>query len=174
MGDLVWYILVYSFLGYLLEVCYARVVHGHGSGRKCLLLLPACPVYGVGAAVLAAGCTPHSHPLWVMAVGFVASTGVELLFGLYYKYVLQVTFWDYSRLRWNVGGLVCLPFSLAWSGLALGLVYTVHPIVKPWISAIAPVFTIPGWIVLAADCVVSSIALKREKNKVVLRWYRQE
>ena len=173
MNRLIWYLLVYSFLGYLLEVAYAKAVHGHGSGRKCLLLLPMCPVYGVGAVAIAALCGPGSHPLWVMGVGFTVSTAVELLFGLYYKYGLGVAFWDYSRIRWNVGGLVCLPFSLAWSGLALGLVYTVHPFVKICVSAIPTMFTVPAWIVLAADCLISGIALKREKNTMVLQWYRQ-
>ena len=173
MNNLIWYLLVYSFLGYLLEVAYAKAVHGHGSGRKCLLLLPMCPVYGVGAVAIAALCGPGSHPLWVMGVGFTVSTAVELLFGLYYKYGLGVAFWDYSRIRWNVGGLVCLPFSLAWSGLALGLVYTVHPFVKICVSAIPDALSTPAWIVLGADCLISSIALKREKNTMVLQWYRQ-
>lgn len=48
MNTWIWYLLVYSFLGYLLEVAYAKIVHGRGSGRKCLLLLPLCPVYGGG------------------------------------------------------------------------------------------------------------------------------
>lgn len=107
-----------------------------------------------------------------MGVGFGAATVVELLFGLYYKYVLGVAFWNYSQIRWNVCGLVCLPFSLAWSGLALALVYTVHPIVKICVSALPTAFTVPAWIVLGADCLISSIALKREKNTAVLQWYR--
>lgn len=172
MSTWIWYLLVYSFLGYLLEVAYAKIVHGRGSGRKCLLLLPLCPVYGVGAVAIVALSGPNPQPLWLMGVGFGAATVVELLFGLYYKYVLGVAFWNYSQIRWNVGGLVCLPFSLAWSGLALALVYTVHPIVKICVSALPTAFTVPAWIVLGADCLISSIALKREKNTAVLQWYR--
>lgn len=172
MNTWIWYLLVYSFLGYLLEVAYAKIVHGRGSGRKCLLLLPLCPVYGVGGVAIVALSGVHPQPLWVMGVGFGAATVVELLFGLYYKYVLGVAFWNYSQIRWNVGGLVCLPFSLAWSGLALALVYTVHPIVKICVSALPTAFTVPAWIVLGADCLISSIALKREKNTAVLQWYR--
>ena len=172
METIIWYLLIYSFLGYLLEVGYAKLVHGRGSGRKCLLLLPLCPVYGVGAVAIVALSGAHPQPMWVMGVGFGAATVVELLFGLYYKYVLGVAFWNYSQIRWNVGGLVCLPFSLAWSGLALALVYTVHPIVKSCVSALPTAFTVPAWIVLGADCLISSIALKRGKNTAVLQWYR--
>lgn len=172
MRDLIWYLLVYSFLGYLLEVAYAKVVHGHGGGRKCLLLLPLCPVYGVGAVAIVALGGLHPHPLWGMAVGFLVATATEFLFGLYYKYALGVTFWDYSTVGWNVGGLVCLRFSLAWSGLALVLLYMVHPFVKTCVLAIPTQLSGPVWIVFLADCLVSSFALKREGNTLVLQWYR--
>ena len=42
-----WYFLFYSFLGFLLEVGYAWWTGG-SLDRKCLLLLPLCPVYGLG------------------------------------------------------------------------------------------------------------------------------
>lgn len=64
MNTWIWYLLVYSFLGYLLEVAYAKIVHGRGSGRKCLLLLPLCPVYGGGA-----------WPLWPSAVPILSPCG---------------------------------------------------------------------------------------------------
>lgn len=45
----IWYFLFYSWLGFLLEVVFARLTHGKKRDRKCMLLLPLCPVYGVGA-----------------------------------------------------------------------------------------------------------------------------
>ena len=46
-----WYFLFYSFLGFLLEVGYAWWTGG-SLDRKCLLLLPLCPVYGLGACAV--------------------------------------------------------------------------------------------------------------------------
>ena len=54
----IWYFIWYSFLGFLLEVGYARWTGGRRD-RKCLLLLPLCPVYGLGACavlLLPRGC----------------------------------------------------------------------------------------------------------------------
>lgn len=49
-----WYFWIYSFLGYLLERAFAAVTHAEHQGRRCFLLLPLCPVYGLGMlAVLA-------------------------------------------------------------------------------------------------------------------------
>ena len=49
-----WYFIIYSFCGFLLEVAFARAIRHPKRDRKCLLLLPLCPVYGLGMlAVLA-------------------------------------------------------------------------------------------------------------------------
>ena len=45
--SLFWIFLIYSFLGFLIEVAYARVTGEAKRDRKCRLLLPLCPVYGL-------------------------------------------------------------------------------------------------------------------------------
>ena len=42
-----WLFLWYSFLGYILEKLFAAAVRSPHRVRKCLLLLPLCPVYGL-------------------------------------------------------------------------------------------------------------------------------
>lgn len=53
-----WNFVWYSFCGFLLETAYARLTGGGGS-RKCLRVLPLCPVYGAGALAILA------LPSWV-------------------------------------------------------------------------------------------------------------
>ena len=50
---LIWYLLCYSLLGFVGEVLYARLTHSAKPDRKCRLFLPLCPVYGIGAVVIA-------------------------------------------------------------------------------------------------------------------------
>ena len=47
-----WLFLFYSFGGYLLEKAFAYATAAPLQVRKCLLLLPLCPVYGLGMLVL--------------------------------------------------------------------------------------------------------------------------
>ena len=63
-----WYFLVYSFLGFLVEVVYVRVVGGAKRDRKCRLLLPICPVYGLGALAVLAPAPPfvQARPLLLL------------------------------------------------------------------------------------------------------------
>jgi len=51
MGMVLWRFWLYSFLGYLLEKAFAAASASPHQTRKCFLLLPLCPVYGL--AVLA-------------------------------------------------------------------------------------------------------------------------
>lgn len=48
------YFLFYSLGGYGLEKLHARLTHSPRQVRKCFLLLPLCPVYGLAMTALAA------------------------------------------------------------------------------------------------------------------------
>ena len=61
---------LYSFLGFLIEVAYTRLCHHPKQDRKCLLFLPLCPVYGLGAlAVLSLPALLLRRPLLVFLAG---------------------------------------------------------------------------------------------------------
>ena len=54
MREWFWYAVFYSFLGFLLEVAYARAARLDKRDRKCFYFLPLCPVYGLGALLILA------------------------------------------------------------------------------------------------------------------------
>ncbi len=166
-----WCFCVYSFLGFLLEVGYARATGGR-LDRKCLLVLPLCPVYGLGAcAVLVlAGWVKEFSPL-LFFLSAVAATAVEYGASLFYQRVLGVSFWDYRGLPWNLDGRVCLPFSLAWGCLALPLVYWLHPLLAPLLSDIPALVTWAAAVTLGVDMVLSCILLRRTRDRSCLKWY---
>ena len=89
--DLFWYFLMYSFLGFWLEVAFARATRSPKRDRKCFLLLPMCPVYGLGAlGVLAAGQVLGRWPLLLALVGGGVATAAEYLVGLFYQKALEI------------------------------------------------------------------------------------
>lgn len=170
--DQLWYFLLYSFLGFLLETGYACLVGGDPD-RKCLLLLPLCPVYGLGvyAVLLLPGWVLRSVPALVLLGGLTA-TAVEYGVSLLYQKLFSVSFWNYAGYPWNLDGRVCLPFSLAWGLLLVPAVRLVHP----WAARFIPLIPAPvSWAVLAAllsDLLVSSLVLRRTGDTRRLRWYR--
>lgn len=167
-----WYFLIYSFFGFLLEVAFARAIRSDKPDRKCFLLLPLCPVYGLGAlGILAAAGALGDRPLLLAVVGGGAATAAEYLMGVFYERGLGVAFWDYSALPLNVGGKICLPFTAAWSVLALALVYLAHPAVERLVGAIPMGLTPAAVILLLTDGVMSMYLLKTTGTTESLKWY---
>ena len=166
-----WTFWTYSFLGYLLERGYAIATHADRQARKCFLLLPMCPVYGLGALAVLALPESLSGSFWSLALwGGLAATAVEYAVHVLYDRLLGVRFWDYSQVRWNLRGRICLPFSLAWGALALGLVYGVDPVVRPLLEGVPALVT--GWAAatVGTDLVLSAALLRRTGDRACLRW----
>ena len=68
MSLALWTFWTYSFFGYLLERGYAAAAHGAQQARKGFLLLPMCPVYGLGAlAVLALPAAQAKQALEILS-----------------------------------------------------------------------------------------------------------
>ena len=168
-----WRFVLYSFAGFLLEVTFARLTHHPKQDRKCMMLLPLCPVYGLGA-VLILWLTGewHAGPWLVMLIGFGGASAAEYLYDLFCQRVLGVRFWDYTHQPLNLNGRVCILFSLAWTVLSLVLVYWAAPAVDALIFSIPPALTPPAVILFAADSVVTCRALRATGTTEVLRWYR--
>lgn len=174
MARVFWLFLFYSFCGFLLEVAFARLVHHPKRDRKCHLLLPVCPVYGVGALgiLLLPDFLAASPPLLFLASA-VTATAAEWGLSLFYEKAAGAAFWDYSALPLNLGGRVCLLFSAFWGLLALPLVYGVQPLVEPWLDAVPAAVTIPTALFYLEDAAVS-LALLRRGGTDALRWYRPQ
>lgn len=166
-----WNFTLYSFLGFLLEVAYARATGGR-SDRKCLLVLPLCPVYGLGAcAILWLSPWVRSFSPLLFVLSAAAATGVEYAAAVFYEKLLGVSFWDYRQLHWNLQGRVCLPFSLAWGCLSLPLVYWIQPVLSPYLASIPRLVTWLAAGTVSVDFLVSSALLRRTKDRACLRWY---
>lgn len=156
-------------MGFLLETAFARLTGGPPD-RKGLLVLPLCPVYGSGAClILALPGWVDERPWALYLLGGLAATGAEYLAALYHERALGVSFWNYDDLPGNLNGRVCLPFSLAWGALALGLVYWLHPLLSPWLARIPPPV---GWTALAAlltDGLLTAALLRSTGDTASLR-----
>ena len=166
-----WVFAAYSFAGFLLEVLYARLTGGR-EDRKCFLVLPLCPVYGLGAgAILLLPDWVKGTPALLFLLGGLLATAVEYGTALFYEKVLEVSFWDYRGLPGSVRGRVCLPFSLAWGALALPLVHWLHPALAPWLAGIPLPVGAAAMTTVLTDAVLSGLLLRFTKNRDCLRWY---
>ena len=163
----IWYFWIYSFLGYLLEKLFAAVTRAEQQGRKCFLLLPLCPVYGLG--MLAVLALPRMQGWALVLWGGLAATAVEYAVHWAYERFLHVRFWDYSETFGNLRGRVCLPFSLAWGALTAAAVRWVQPVVASAAARTIPAVTALCLAVFAADAALSARVLRRSGDAEALR-----
>lgn len=172
MAQWFWFFMLYSFLGFVLEVLFARAIHNPKRDRKCLYFLPLCPVYGLGAVlILALPAYVLSRPLLLLPCAAVLATAAEYFTALFYEKAAGVSFWDYSHLPWHLQGRVCLLFSAIWGALALGLVYGVHPFVSALTERIPGAWAVPAVLFLLLDAGFTLYVLRRERSTEALRWY---
>ena len=114
-----WLFVLYSFGGYVLEKLYAAVRRGPHRVRKCFLLLPLCPVYGLAMLAVLALPPDMTAPFWRLALyGGLTATAVEYAVHFLYEKLLGVMFWDYSATKMDLNRRVCVPFALLWGPLA--------------------------------------------------------
>lgn len=172
MSRWLWYGVIYSFVGFLLEVAYAYAGNHQKKDRKCCYFLPLCPVYGLGAvAILALPDQVSAHWLLLWLLGGLAATGVEYLLALFYEKTLSVRFWDYSHIKGNLQGRVCPLFALIWGALAVAGRYFLHPWVARLVDAIPSSWTLPAVAVLTVDAFFTLAALSATGQTESLRWY---
>ena len=173
MSLLLWTFWTYSFFGYLLERGYAAATRAAQPPGKGFLLLPLCPVYGLGALAVLALPPALTDGFWSLALwGGLTATAVEYGVHLLYDRLLGVRFWDYSRLPGNflyVYLLPGLPALLPGLGAADGGGAAAGPACAGAVlAAIPPAVTYAVLLVFTADAVVSLRLLRRAGDPGIL------
>ena len=158
------YFLIYSCLGWCVEVIYAAVTTGELVNRG-FLNGPVCPIYGFGMILVLFALTPLEHSVLLLYIGgVILPSALELAGGwLLYK-VYHTRWWDYSDYPFNIGGYICLEFCLLWGVGTLVMMKAVHPAIASLFALIPPVvgliLMLLLYLVYAADLVVTLVTAK--------------
>lgn len=143
------YFFTYGFLGWCTEVAYATTKQGKFVNRG-FLNGPICPIYGVGVSVVIYFLTPLSGNLiFLYVTSTILVTVLEGLTGYFMDKIFHHKWWDYSNQPLNIGGYVCLIFSLVWGVACVAIVKGIHPLIHK-VLAMIPV--VAGVVIL---CVLS-------------------
>lgn len=163
-----WYFMIYSAIGWGAEVSYAAVCHGRFVNRG-FLCGPLCPIYGIGAILIIICLAPIAERLILLFLSSVILTSLlELVTGFVLEKYFHTKWWDYSEYPMNIGGYVCLKFSLLWGIACVLLVRVIHPIIS---SVVERIPRVAGMAVLSiflvifvSDVTVTFISLSGLRN----------
>ena len=151
-----WIFFVYAFLGWCTEVGYAALRTGRFVNRG-FLNGPVCPIYGFGVIIVLWALEPLAENILLLFLGSVVLTSaLEWITGLVLEKLFHQRWWDYSDEPFNVGGYICLRFSLMWGAACLLVVKILHPAVVWGIRALPH---LAGWGLLAVFAAVMAVDL---------------
>ena len=156
------YFLIYSCIGWCLEVIYAAATTGQLVNRG-FLNGPVCPIYGFGMIIVLFALTPLQHSILLLYIGgVILPSALELVGGWALYKIYHTRWWDYSDFPFNIGGYICLEFCLLWGVGTLVVMRIVHPVVADLVDLIPPfvgvILMCFLYAVYAADVVATAIA----------------
>ncbi len=154
---------IYSFMGWCIEVIYCGLDEGHFINRG-FLNGPVCPIYGAGGVCVILCLTPIKDNLVLLFIGSALLTSaMELITGYLLNRIFHARWWDYSDMPFNLGGYICLKFSIIWGIICVALMTVIHPFVMQLIHIIPEQVGIIAVIVLGAifiaDVIVTVVAV---------------
>lgn len=128
--ELVLIFLFWGIVGWIVEAVDMRIEAGEFQNRG-FLHMPFCPIYGVGMAVGSVGLSSVKDSYLILFVfGVIFCSIVEYIVGGILERLFHSKWWDYSHMRFNIKGRVCLRNAVLFGFGAIIVFHFVEPAVE--------------------------------------------
>ena len=128
--------IVWSFIGWAIEVCAHALKMGEYSNRG-FLSMPICPIYGLGVLIITILLHPFMDiPILMFICSSLICTAFELFVGVTMKMIFHNVWWDYSDEHFNFKGYICLKTSILWGMGCLIVEYCAEPQIEWLVDSI--------------------------------------
>lgn len=159
---------IYSFLGWGMEVIYA-VFGNRKLVNRGFLNGIVCPIYGFSMVFLSVFMDSLRNSGFYLFLGcMIVGSVIEMVTGLLLEKIFHIRLWDYSDMRFQVGGYVCLRYSILWGVLGTLMIKLVNPFLLNILHSIpelvVEILFIVFAILLILDTVTTIAVLGKEKK----------
>lgn len=170
--QIIWYIIIFSVIGLIIETIFCYVTTGIIESRKGLVWGPFCPVYGVGATILIIILNSYKdNSLKIFLLGAIIGNIIEYFLSYILEAMYGTRFWDYSFIPSNLNGRICLIYSVFWGILSIILVKYMKTLVDNLIEKIPKDkrIEINNIIIFLfiIDCLATVWAINAYQNRIV-------
>lgn len=142
--------IIYSIIGYLVEVLFIYLVDKKLNFNRGFLIGPYIPIYGISIICMVRLLTPYKDDLIALFImSTVACTIIEYITSYVMEKMFKLRWWDYSHLSFNINGRVCLMNSVLFG---LGSIL-ITKLINPFIEG--ALIKVPHWLIIT----ISSILL---------------
>lgn len=159
----------WSFIGWCIEVIDMTYETGEYQNRG-FLNMPICPIEGLGVimvTVLFRSISNTIVPLFFACM--ILCTSFELFVGWGMEKLFHARWWDYSNMKFNYKGYICLRNSIFFGAGCVVVIRYIQPMVEKAIDSI-PIkagitIVIVMSVLIAVDTAVSLMAVKKLNEK---------
>ena len=168
--QLLWFYLLYSFIGWAIGTSVAAV-REHRFIDVGFLFGPYCPAYGFGAVAFAVFLPElRNHLFFLFLGGVILSSVITFSTGFVLEKIFHRKWWDYSRKRFQFGGYVNLPYTVVWGISAVVCISFINPSLKELLvlipSNLGTILLIVLYAVLCLDLAGTIMAIKAVHSRL--------
>lgn len=119
--------LIYSVVGWIMEVVLG-LIKSHKFVNRGFLIGPYCPIYGTGAILITLGLQKYREDWFTLFIMAILICGLlEYVTSFLMEKIFKARWWDYSDMRFNINGRICLETLLPFGVLGLIITYISNP-----------------------------------------------
>lgn len=168
--DYLWYFVLFSFFGWVIEALRSILLEKRFSNNG-FLTSPFCTTYGLCATICYFTMRPFEKNKIILFIGSaVVMSLILVLIGFITHKLLKFKPWDFSSVPLNMGSYITLPYALLLGIIGILLVVAIIPVLTTaielipfWLSLVI-VLSLCAWILI--DYVFSVITTLRLLGKI--------
>lgn len=144
------YFIIYSFFGWVMEVCVSLVYKKRFVNRG-FLIGPYCPIYGYGVIAIILLVGNYTDDVFgVFSKAVVISSVIEYATSYFMEKIFNIRWWDYSNKKFNMDGRISLETMVVFGLLSCVIIYFIHPSIVIFVDS----FSMTTLYILASTIVV--------------------
>ena len=152
--------IIYAVAGWICEVTL-QLIQKHKLADRGFLIGPYCPIYGCGAILITLCLTPfNEHPIGLFILAMVLCGSLEYATSFIMEKAFNARWWDYSNMRFNINGGICLETLVPFGIAGLLIIYVFNPFLISMIGLMGEnvlnITSIAILVIFVADVIVSS------------------
>lgn len=164
------YFILYSFMGWLMEVI-CKLFELKKFVNRGFLIGPICPIYGYGVLgiILLIG-KDTSDILSVFLKAILICSLLEYFTSYIMEKLFKARWWDYSKKKFNINGRICLETMIPFGILGCMITYIVHPFVVSLVAlfpnTVKMIIALFLFIIYLIDNIISFNVMNKIKNEI--------
>lgn len=154
--------LIYSFIGYIFESLLKTLFHNNMNNG--FLYGPWIPIYGFGVCIIIFimklifnrfKTKRFIKILLLFLISSITLTLLEFIGGSLIYILTKKTFWNYSKLRFNIGPFIALEISIIWGIMSIIITNLIKPIIDKIIKKIPSIITYLVLLIFLIDLIIT-------------------